>query len=96
MSEHFKPYEGRKPFIFVSYSHRNSDRVIDTIRIVHEKMYRLWYDEGIPAGDDWPRYISDHMRDCRMVLFFLSRTALASPNCLSEISTAKKQGKRSC
>ena len=93
MTEFFKPYEGRKPYIFVSYSHRDSEKVIGTIRKIHDRHYRLWYDEGIPAGSDWPRNIAVHMQDCRMVLFFLSRTALASPNCLSEISTAAKQEK---
>ena len=34
-----------------------------------------------------------YSRGCRMVLFFQSSTALASPNCLSEIRTAVKQGK---
>lgn len=93
MIEFFKPYEGKKPYIFISYSHRNSTEVIGTIRLIHDKMYRLWYDEGIPAGSDWPHNIAVHMNDCRMVLFFLSRTALASPNCLSEMATAAKQGK---
>lgn len=93
MTDFFKPYEGKAPYLFVSYSHRDSDTVIDTIRPIHERKYRIWYDEGIPAGSDWPRNIAVHMRDCRMVLFFLSRTALNSPNCLSEIATAAKQGK---
>ena len=90
MTEFFKPYEGKNPYLFISYSHRDSDKVIDTIRPIHDSMHRLWYDEGIPAGSDWPRNIAVHMRDCRMVLFFLSRTALNSPNCLSEIATAAK------
>ena len=93
MTTFFRPYEGRKPYIFVSYSHKDSEKVLETIRPIHEQLYRLWYDEGIPAGSDWPRNIEVHMRNCRMVLFFLSRTALASPNCLSEIRTAVKQGK---
>ena len=94
MIEFFKPYEGKKPYIFISYSHRNSAEVIGTIRLIHDKMYRLWYDEGIPAGSDWPHNIAVHMDDCRMVLFFVSRTALESPNCLSEMTTAAKQGKK--
>ena len=93
MTEFFKPYEGKNPYLFVSYSHRDSEKVVSTIRLIHDRLVRLWYDEGIPAGSDWPRNIAVHMRDCRMVLFFLSRTALASPNCLSEITTAAKQGK---
>ena len=93
MTTFFRPYEGRKPYIFISYSHKDSEKVLETIFPIHEQLYRLWYDEGIPAGSDWPRNIEVHMRNCRMVLFFLSRTALASPNCLSEIRTAVKQGK---
>ena len=94
MIEFFKPYEGKKPYIFISYSHRNSAEVIGTIRLIHDKMYQLWYDEGIPAGSDWPRNIAVHMDDCQAVLFFMSRTALESPNCLSEMTTAARQGKK--
>ena len=94
MSKFFKPYEGKRPYLFISYSHRQSDEVIDTIRILHEKRYRVWYDEGIPAGSDWPKNIELHMRGCSAVLFFLSESAMASPNCRSEISTALSQRKR--
>ena len=88
MSEFFTPYEGKRPYLFISYSHRNSQEVLETITLLHRKKVRLWYDEGIPAGNDWPKNIETHMRCSAMVLFFLSKTALDSPNCLSEIETA--------
>lgn len=88
MSRFFKPYEGKRPYLFVSYSHRQSDAVIDTIRLLHERRWRVWYDEGIPAGSDWPKNIEEHMRGSAAVLFFLSKSALGSPNCFSEIKTA--------
>ena len=90
MNRFFKPYEGNKPFLFISYSHRQSDQVVACIRILHEQGWRLWYDEGIPAGSDWPANIARHMESCEAVLFFLSETALQSPNCLSEIRTAAR------
>ena len=93
MSRFFKPYEGTRPFLFVSYAHRQSDAVIDTIRILHEKGYRLWYDEGIPAGSDWPANIAQHMQNCERVLFFLSQRAMESQNCYSEMRTAVRMGK---
>lgn len=93
MSIFFKPYEGSRPFAFISYAHRQSDAVVDTIRILHEKGWRLWYDEGIPAGSDWPANIARHMQDCERVIFFLSERALESPNCYSEMSTAVRQDK---
>lgn len=93
MSRFFKPYEGKRPYLFVSYSHRQSDEVVDTIRLLHERRWRVWYDEGIPAGSDWSKNIEIRMRHCAAVLFFLSKSALKSPNCLSEIKTALEQRK---
>ncbi len=93
MSEFFTPYEGKRPYLFISYSHRNSREVLETITLLHQRRVRLWYDEGIPAGNDWPKNIETHMRCSAMVLFFLSKTALSSPNCLSEIETAVELGK---
>lgn len=92
--EFFRPYEGEKPFFFVSYSHRNSEFVLDVISELRNRQYRLWYDEGIPAGGDWPKNIADHMCSCAAVLFFQSRTALASPNCRNEIQAAFDQNKK--
>ncbi len=88
MTSFFRPYEGSRPFVFISYAHRQSDEVVDTIRILHEKGWRLWYDEGIPAGSDWPANIARHMQECDRVIFFLSERALESHNCYSEIKTA--------
>lgn len=88
MSSLFKPYEGKKPYIFISYPHRESETVVDTIRILHDKRYRLWYDEGIPAGSDWPANIARHMQECAAVICFISDHFLKSQNCFSEIRAA--------
>lgn len=88
MSTLFKPYEGKRPYLFISYPHKQSDAVVDTIRILHNMGYRLWYDEGIPAGSDWPANIAQHMRDCDAVVCFLSEHFLQSQNCFSEIRAA--------
>ena len=88
MSSFFRPYEGKLNYVFISYSHRNSDEVLQILNILNNRKLRLWYDEGIPAGSDWPQNIADHMETSAAVLFFRSKTALASPNCRSEIERA--------
>lgn len=88
MERFFRPYEGKRPYLFISYAHACSAETVDTIRILHEQGVRLWYDEGIPAGSDWPANIAAHMQSCARVIFFLHERALASPNCFSEIRTA--------
>ncbi|MBR0081135.1 MAG: TIR domain-containing protein [Clostridia bacterium] len=92
MSVFFQPYEGKRPYVFISYSHRNSEAVLEIITRLNNRL-RLWYDEGIQAGSDWPMNIQTHMAHCGAVLFFLSATALASLNCLSEIQTAVSLGR---
>ncbi len=93
MSIFFKPYLGTRPYLFISYAHLQSQEVLDTIRILHDRGYRLWYDEGIPAGSDWPANIARHMQDCQGVIYFLSRRAMESPDCYSEMRTATRLGK---
>ena len=91
--EYFTPYEGKNPFVFVSYAHRNSALVLPVAARLHAGRYRVWYDEGIPAGTDWPKSVQKHLQRCACVLFFLSKESLASDNCFSEIATARKRGK---
>lgn len=93
MSIFFKPYLGTRPYLFISYAHLQSREVLDTIRVLHDRGYRLWYDEGIPAGSDWPANIARHMQDCHGVIYFLSRRAMESPDCYSEMRTAARLGK---
>lgn len=93
MSIFFKPYLGTRPYLFISYAHLQSREVLDTIRVLHDRGYRLWYDEGIPAGSDWPANIARHMQDCQGVICFLSRRAMESPDCYSEMRTAARLGK---
>ncbi len=93
MSSFFKPYEGSRPFAFISYAHRQSAAVVDTIRVLHDRGWRVWYDEGIPAGSNWPAIIAQHMQSCDRVIVFLSKRVLESPNCFSEMRTAARLGK---
>lgn len=84
----FTPYEGRDGYIFTSYSRENTDVMLEVMNTLREKKYRVWYDEGIPVGNDWPLYIANHLNDSRAVVCFLSGAAMVSPNCFSEIKTA--------
>ena len=84
----FAPYEGPEPYIFVSYAHKNKDKVYPIIKQLHEMGYRLWYDEGIEAGDEWPATIHVHLRKASCMLLFLSPEAVASKWVKKEINVA--------
>ena len=84
----FKPYEGNEPFIFISYSHRNSDMVFPIIQKLHERGLRVWYDRGIDPGSEWPEEIANHLIGCGLFLLFMSPEAAESHNVRREITMA--------
>lgn len=88
MAEFVKAYEGNKPFLFVSYSHKDSEKVLPFINELFNKKYRVWYDEGIAPGSEWPKNIADHLQSCTGVIIFVSKNSLASPNCENEVVSA--------
>ena len=84
----FAPYEGDKPYLFVSYAHADWDRVRPVIETLHERGWRIWYDEGIEVGSEWPECIAQHLADSSLVLAFLSQSYTRSDNCRREMHYA--------
>ena len=57
----FVPYQGAEDYIFVSYAHKDSPQVFDLIHSLHRKKYRIWYDQGIEIGADWPQVVAEKL-----------------------------------
>lgn len=89
----FDPYEGNEKYIFVSYSHINDDRVGPVLEYLNKYGFRIWYDEGIEWGTEWPEAIAEHLRNCEVCVAFLSKDSVVSPNCRREINYAIKMNK---
>ena len=83
-----RPYEGTQPYIFVSYAHKNDAAVLEIIGTLQSRGFRVWYDEGIEAGSEWPESIASHLERAQLVLAFLSPTYLQSDNCRKEMHYA--------
>ena len=77
-----------KPYIFVSYSHKDTATVIPIIENLKQHGFGVWYDNGIEAGSEWPEYIAERLMDSTVVLAFMSQNALNSHNCRREINFA--------
>lgn len=81
-------YQGTKPYIFISYAHKDSQKVLPLITALQQRGFRVWYDAGIEIGSEWPEYIAEHLYNSSCVLAFLSQAALDSHNCRREINFA--------
>lgn len=84
----YRIYEGNKNYIFASYSHKDEDRVIRILEQLAKHGCRLWYDNGINPGSNWPEVIAGHLNNCKVFLSFISKNAVNSHNCRREINFA--------
>ena len=93
MENLLNPYEGSEPFVFVSYSHKDSEKVFSIIQKLQAAGLRIWYDKGIEWGSEWPDYIADHIRNCKCFIAFHSENSKNSRHCKQEIYFATKHEK---
>lgn len=84
----FIPYEGAEPYIFTSYAHADSPAVMEVIEAMHARGYRIWYDEGIEVGSEWPECIAEHLSGAHLMLAFISDAYMKSDNCRREMHYA--------
>lgn len=80
------PYEGKEPYIFFSYCHKDADEVYPIIEKMAMKGYRIWYDNGIHPGDNWVETIASHINNCSICVAAVSRNSTESHNCRNEIN----------
>ncbi len=83
------PYDGNKPFIFVSYAHRDKHRALPVIERLCAEGYRVWYDQGIDPGTEWDETIAAHVETCGCFIALMSRAYLDSSNCKDELNYAR-------
>lgn len=83
-----KPYEGDKKYIFISYCHKDYTMVFPIIERLSADGYRVWFDEGIDPGSEWPEIIADHLNSCALCVAFVSQNSVNSHNCKREINFA--------
>lgn len=86
-------YKGDEPYIFVSYAHRDDVQVWPILDRMQRDGYRVWYDEGIDPGAEWPDTIAAHVEQCGFFIAFLSEGYLDSDNCKDELNFARELGK---
>lgn len=84
------PYEGDKPYIFFSYCHENAGQVYPIIEQMARDGYRIWYDDGLHPGDEWPERIAEMLtkEECGLCMAALSQKFSESHNCKNELTVA--------
>lgn len=83
------PYEGHRPYVFVSYAHADIDVVMPVLeKMSVENSYRVWYDSGLHSGDDWSERLTAKIKNSTAFIVFLSENSVSSRHVISEVSIA--------
>ena len=80
------PEKKNSPYAFISYSHRDSARIVPLIGFLQDLGMSVWYDEGIEAGSEWPEYIADSLSGAECLIAFITPDFAKSHNCRREIN----------
>ena len=78
----------KKPYIFISYAHKDDSVVMGIIRAMQKNGFNLWYDNGIEAGTEWPTFIANQIKGCTCFLTLMSKNYIDSINCRREFNFA--------
>lgn len=84
------------PYIFVSYAHKDMDKVQDILLHLRENNFRFWYDEGIGSGTDWAKILAERISNATQFLLVLSPAAILSKHVKDEIYYALQKDKAMC
>ena len=87
-----KVYEGNEPYVFVSYSHKDSEKVEATIQMLQRAACNIWYDTGITAGTSWSEDVAAHLEKSSLMLVFITSSSIESSYVNDEIHFARKKG----
>lgn len=85
-----------RPYVFVSYSHRNAIEVQKTIsELIRKFNLNIWYDGELIAGKNWDSEAMSALRApmCKAVLCFISEDFVISEAVKKELYTANRYRK---
>lgn len=79
-----------KSYIFISYSHEDSEIVYQDLKVLSENGARIWYDRAMHIGQNWVERAKNKIFDknCSAVLFYVSTQSLISSAFLQELEYA--------
>lgn len=91
----YKPniYEGRDPYICVSYHPADREQVLNIIEMLDMRGFRFWLNDGIPPGADADEVIAEHIENSDFFVAFLSGKYLASLDSVDELNFSRDVGK---
>ncbi len=94
--EHVKKpvaYSGERPYLFISYAHKDKEEVTDALQLLTDHKFRFWFDEGLVPGREWRDELIGALKNAHTFLVFISPNSMESDYVLKEINYATNHKK---
>lgn len=78
-----------KKYIFISYAHKDSEKVVPIVSRLMDEGFNVWYDEGIDPGTEWDENIAKHINECAYFIAFITSSYIDSKNCKDELNFSR-------
>ncbi len=88
----FEPTVKKSGYIFISYAHKDAQKVAPYVYELHRRGYEVWYDRGINALQSFKEVILKRISTCACFIAFISQNYANSTNCCTETSWATTNG----
>ncbi len=82
------PYTGPLNYVFVSYARKDTEQVMPILSALQREGYRIWYDKGIHAGNNWLVMLGERLQGCTNFLLFSTENSTKSDRVQEEINGA--------
>ena len=77
--------------IFISYSRKDSYRVMPIVKELREAGYSVWLDDtNIESAALWAEQIVEGLKNCKLLMLMASEDSLSSANVLKEVMLASE------
>lgn len=80
-----EPYNSTEPYIYLSYSHKDSADAGSIIKFLQTTGYRVWCAEDSEPGTDWPENIALRIKRCKLFIVLISSSFSKSRPCNNEL-----------
>lgn len=78
--------------VFISYKREDRARVEVLISLLHDLNVDVWFDDGIPVGEDWQARIDRELAAAQAVVVCWTFAAIASPWVTREADSGLRRG----
>lgn len=82
-------------YVFISYAHTNKDSVYEDLWKLSDYDVHYRYDDHFKSGQSWLKIAENDISDknCKLIIFFLSKDSIISGSVKEEVKIAKKYNK---